>query len=126
MAAVDATGRRDRLHPLRHPHLLTDGGVTERPRTDLTGDHLTRVKSHPQPQIHTVAALDTSAWAFLPKKKVPNYCATKAALHCYTQSLRFQLRNTAVQVIEIMPPGVQTGLRDERVTQTRKLVDRRA
>ena len=31
----------DRLHPLSHSHLLTDGGVTERPRTDLTGNHLT-------------------------------------------------------------------------------------
>jgi uncharacterized oxidoreductase len=48
---------------------------------------------------------------------VPTYCATKAALHSYTQSLRFQLRNTAVQVIEIIPPGVQTGLRDERVNE---------
>ena len=50
--------RRHRLHPLSHPHLLTDSGVTERPRTDLTGDHLTRVKAHPQPQFHTVAVVD--------------------------------------------------------------------
>ncbi len=56
----------------------------------------------------------TSQLAFLPKALVPTYCATKAALHSYTQSLRFQLRNTDVQVIEIIPPGVQTGLRDER------------
>ena len=52
------TRRSDRLHPLRHPDLLTNGGVTERPRTDLTGDHLTGVQSHPQPQVHTVAVLD--------------------------------------------------------------------
>ena len=52
------TRRSDRLHPLRHPHLLTDGGVTERPRTDFTGDHLTRIESHPQPQFHAVALLD--------------------------------------------------------------------
>ena len=45
------TRRSDRLHPLSHPHLLTDSGVTERPRTDLTGDHLARVQAHPQPQI---------------------------------------------------------------------------
>ena len=48
----------DRLHPLRHPDLRTNGGVTERPRTDLTGDHLTGVKSHPQLEVHTVALLD--------------------------------------------------------------------
>ena len=52
------TRRSDRLHPLSHPHLLTDGGVTERARTDLTGDHLTRVQAHPQLQVHTVAVLD--------------------------------------------------------------------
>ena len=48
----------DRLHPLRHPDLRTNGGVTERPRTDLTGDHLTGVKSHPQLEVHTVALSD--------------------------------------------------------------------
>ena len=42
------TRRSDRLHPLSHPDLLTDGGVTERRRTDFTGDHLTRVQAHPQ------------------------------------------------------------------------------
>ena len=52
------TRRCDRLHPLSHPDLLTDGGVTERPRTDFTGDHLTGVQAHPQLQIHTVAVLD--------------------------------------------------------------------
>jgi hypothetical protein len=43
---------------LSHPHLLTDGGVTQRPRTDLTGDHLTGVQANPQPQCDTVAAFD--------------------------------------------------------------------
>ncbi len=49
-----------RFHPLRHADLLTNGGVTERPRTDLTGDHLTGVKSHPQLQIDLVAVFDLS------------------------------------------------------------------
>ena len=52
------TRRSDRLHPLSHPDLLTDGGVTESARTDLTGDHLTGVQAHPQLQVHTVALLD--------------------------------------------------------------------
>src|SRR5262245_35486555 len=38
--------RSDRLHPLRHPDLLTHGGVTKRPRTDFTRDHLTGVQAH--------------------------------------------------------------------------------
>src|SRR6516164_7261647 len=50
--------RGRRLHSLRHADLLTDGGVTEWPGTDFTGDHLTRVKSHSQLQLHTVALAD--------------------------------------------------------------------
>ena len=50
--------RCHRLHPLSHPHLLTDGGVTERARTDLTGDHLAGIEANPQLQFDTVAALD--------------------------------------------------------------------
>ena len=43
-----ATGRRRRLHPLCHADLLTNGRVSERARTDFTGDHLTGIESHPQ------------------------------------------------------------------------------
>ncbi|OBH34479.1 oxidoreductase [Mycobacterium sp. E342] len=50
----------------------------------------------------------TSALAFVPKAVAPTYCATKAALHSYTESLRHQLRDTAVEVIEIIPPRVET------------------
>jgi uncharacterized oxidoreductase len=50
----------------------------------------------------------------MPSALIPTYCATKAALHSYTQSLRFQLRDTSVQVIEIIPPHVQTALQGER------------
>jgi uncharacterized oxidoreductase len=56
----------------------------------------------------------TSGLAFMPSALTPTYCATKAALHSYTQSLRFQLRGTAVQVIEVVPPQVQTALQGER------------
>ncbi|MGH3635932.1 SDR family oxidoreductase [Mycobacterium sp.] len=56
----------------------------------------------------------SSGLAFMPSALTPTYCATKAALHSYTQSLRFQLRDTSVQVIEIVPPQVQTGLQGER------------
>jgi uncharacterized oxidoreductase len=56
----------------------------------------------------------TSGLAFMPSALTPTYCASKAALHSYTQSLRYQLRETAVQVIEIIPPMVQTGLQGDR------------
>jgi uncharacterized oxidoreductase len=56
----------------------------------------------------------TSALAFMPSALTPTYCASKAALHSYTQSLRFQLRDSDVQVIEIIPPRVQTALQGQR------------
>ena len=64
------------------------------------------------------AALATGlpfAWSafvgsFVPLPSAPIYSATKAAVHAYTQSLRFQLEETGVEVIELMPPAVKTDL----------------
>lgn len=52
----------------------------------------------------------SSGLAFVPLVKTPTYNATKAAIHSYSLSLREQLKDTNVEVIEIVPPGVQTGL----------------
>ncbi len=52
----------------------------------------------------------SSALAFVPLPCLPIYCATKAAIHSYTQSLRFQLEESGVEVIEIMPPAVKTDM----------------
>jgi uncharacterized oxidoreductase len=56
----------------------------------------------------------SSGLAFMPSALTPTYCATKAGLHSFTQSLRYQLRETSVQVIEVIPPHVQTGLQRGR------------
>ncbi|KMQ50294.1 short-chain dehydrogenase [Chitinispirillum alkaliphilum] len=50
----------------------------------------------------------TSGLALWPNKSAPVYCASKAALHSFTKSLRWQLEKTTVRVIEVLPPLVQT------------------
>jgi uncharacterized oxidoreductase len=52
----------------------------------------------------------TSGLSFVPKANVPVYCATKAALHSFTLSMRHQLSGTPITVIEIIPPAVDTDL----------------
>ena len=54
----------------------------------------------------------SSGLAFVPLQAAPIYCATKAALHSYTISLRQQLQSSGVEVIELMPPAVRTELAD--------------
>ena len=50
----------------------------------------------------------TSGLAIAPMAGSPVYCATKAALRSYTMALRAQLRDTAVHVLEVLPPVVET------------------
>ncbi|HSU69359.1 MAG TPA: SDR family oxidoreductase [Tepidisphaeraceae bacterium] len=64
------------------------------------------LRTQPTSTIMTVS----SGLAFLPLSFTPTYCATKAAIHSYTLSLRWQLRETTTEVIELIPPYVQTEL----------------
>jgi uncharacterized oxidoreductase len=52
----------------------------------------------------------TSGLSFVPMSIAPVYCATKAALRSFTLSLRQQLAGTTVEVVEIIPPAVNTDL----------------
>ncbi|TFK61361.1 NAD(P)-binding protein [Pluteus cervinus] len=54
----------------------------------------------------------TSGLAILPGAWVANYCATKAALHNYTMSLRVQLEGQNIHVMEIIPPLVESELHE--------------
>jgi uncharacterized oxidoreductase len=55
----------------------------------------------------------SSLLAFAPLPAMPIYSASKAAVHSYTQSLRFQLEDTGVEVIDLMPPTVRTDMTSE-------------
>jgi uncharacterized oxidoreductase len=56
----------------------------------------------------------SSGLAFVPIAFMPVYCATKAAIHSISLSLRHQLKETAVKVFEIAPPAVDTELGHDR------------
>jgi uncharacterized oxidoreductase len=56
----------------------------------------------------------SSGLGFTPLAQVPVYCATKAAIHSLSLSLRRQLRSTRVRVFEIAPPIVPTELAGHR------------
>jgi uncharacterized oxidoreductase len=72
----------------------------------LTNELLPFLRKQPSATIMSV----TSGLAFIPLAMTPTYCATKAAMHSYTESLRYQLRETSVEVLELAPPYVATSL----------------
>jgi uncharacterized oxidoreductase len=72
----------------------------------LTAALLPHLRQRPRSTIINVS----SGLAFVPFVTTPTYCATKAAIHSYTISLRRQLLDTSVEVLELIPPAVQTDL----------------
>jgi uncharacterized oxidoreductase len=78
----------------------------------LTAALLPHLQKQPSSAIINVS----SGLAFVPFPTTPTYSATKAALHSYTVSLRVHLKDTPVEVIEIIPPAVATDLTPGRST----------
>lgn len=74
----------------------------------LTAALLPHLQKQPSATIMNVS----SGLAFLPLVLTPTYCATKAAIHSYTLSLRHQLRRSGIEVLELIPPYVATDLMD--------------
>ena len=72
----------------------------------LTAALLPHLLTKPSASIVTVS----SGLAFVPLAATPTYSATKAAIHSWSQSLRHQLKDTNVRVIEWAPPAVATDL----------------
>jgi len=72
----------------------------------LTSALIPHLLRQPSGTIFTVS----SGLAFVPLAFTPTYNATKAAVHSYTMSLRYQLRDTGLRVREIIPPWVATEL----------------
>ena len=64
------------------------------------------LKMHPSSAIMNV----TSGLGFMPLAIMPAYCASKAAMHSFSITLRHQLRNTPVRVFELIPGIVDTDL----------------
>jgi uncharacterized oxidoreductase len=72
----------------------------------LTAALLPLLRQQPKATIINVS----SGLAFVPLALTPTYSATKAAIHAYTESMRYQLQNTPIEVLELVPPYVQTDL----------------
>lgn len=72
----------------------------------LIGGFIEHLLAQPDATIMTVS----SGLAFAPLRVTPSYNATKAAIHMLSESLRLQYAGTSVEIVELVPPAVQTDL----------------
>ncbi|GAP25757.1 short-chain dehydrogenase/reductase SDR [Gluconobacter frateurii NBRC 101659] len=98
-----------RFEDLTKTHDLTDAEDTI--TTNLLGPIrlINALTDHLVKQQNAAIINVTSGLAFVPLTTTPTYNATKAAIHSYTIALREVLKGK-VEVIELAPPAVQTGL----------------
>lgn len=123
----DALVRRVRTEFPDLNALINNAGIQR--RIDLTGelswdDIAPEIEINLAGQIHLTTALlpdlvrqdearvinISSSLALVPLARMPIYCATKAAMHAFSLALRFQFRDTSLQVLEVLPPPVRTNL----------------
>jgi uncharacterized oxidoreductase len=80
--------------------------------TDLVGPVRMVAQFLPHRKTQATAAIVnvSSGLAFVPLPIAPIYCAAKAGMHSFTQSLRVQLQNTRIRVFELAPPITRTPL----------------
>lgn len=99
-----------RFEDWRTPKVLDDAELTITTNVlgplRLIAGLLEHLLQQPQAAVVTVS----SGLAFAPLALTPTYNASKAAIHMLSESLRLQLADSAVQVIEIVPPAVRTSL----------------
>ncbi|QNA92751.1 MULTISPECIES: SDR family oxidoreductase [unclassified Microbacterium] len=72
----------------------------------LIAAFIEHLRAQPDATIMTVS----SGLAFAPLRVTPTYNASKAAIHMLSESLRLQLSETNVSVLELEPPAVRTPL----------------
>ena len=101
-----------RRHDFAAGQPLDDAAMLAQIETNLVG--LIRVAAaflpHLKHQQKATLLNVSSGLAFVPLSDFPVYCATKAAVHSFSLSLRQQLKDTKVKVIEVIPPYVATEL----------------
>jgi uncharacterized oxidoreductase len=101
-----------RRHNFSDDAALNDAAMVDEIQTNLLG--LIRATAEFLPHLKKQAGATllnvSSGLAFIPMPAFPVYCASKAAVNSFTLTLRQQLKNTGVKIIELIPPYVATEL----------------
>lgn len=107
---INNAGIMRKINLLQQEHAVEDIG--REIETNLAGTVRMVTQFLPHLIKQEVAAIVnvSSGLAFVPLPIAPVYCASKAGVHSFTQSLRVQLKNTRVTVFELAPPMTRTPL----------------